>query len=76
MAVLVLEQNRPVIFYIHPREIDPEHPRLQSSFKRRLKSYINLKTTQTKMLQILEEFDFVTFEGFLSNDTELLKKQL
>jgi hypothetical protein len=61
----VIGQNRPVIFYIHPREIDPEHPRLPMSRLRAFKSYVGLRTTQTKVERILERFQPVTFEEFL-----------
>ena len=44
----VLAEGRPVVFYIHPREIDPQHPRLPMSRKRRFKSYVNLETTETR----------------------------
>ncbi|MFZ0922394.1 MAG: XrtA system polysaccharide deacetylase, partial [Candidatus Acidiferrales bacterium] len=48
MARRVLSEGRPVIFYVHPREIDPEHPRLPMSWKRRFKSYVNLESTMPK----------------------------
>ncbi len=62
MTAEVLRQGRPVIFYVHPREIDPEQPRLMMSPWRRFKSYINLSTTEDKLRALLAEFDFVTFE--------------
>lgn len=41
--------QRPLIIYIHPREIDPDQPRLPLPLKRRFKSYVNLKSTLPKL---------------------------
>lgn len=71
-AMTVLKQGSPVIFYIHPREIDPAHPRLRMNLKRRFKSYINLNTTQKKIERILEDFELTTFADIISNYKELL----
>ena len=49
-------EGRPVVFYIHPREIDPAHPRLPMSRKRQFKSYVNLETTEAKLRRILQDF--------------------
>jgi hypothetical protein len=67
MARRVLSEGRPVVFYVHPREIDPSHPRLPMGLKRRFKSYINLHTTERKLDRLLEEFDVTTFERYLDD---------
>ncbi|MCX7429010.1 MAG: polysaccharide deacetylase family protein [Planctomycetia bacterium] len=41
--------GRPLIVYVHPREIDPEQPRLPLGPKRRFMYYVNLRTTQPKI---------------------------
>jgi len=69
MAGKVLQDERPVIFYIHPREIDPKHPRLPMNMKRRFKSYVNLDTTEKKIHRILEDFEFTTFEQYYRNNS-------
>ena len=56
MALQVLSEGRPVVFYIHPREIDPAHPRLPMSRIRRFKSYVNLDTTEAKLRRIFRIF--------------------
>lgn len=66
MSSSVLKSGRPVFFYIHPREVDPGHPRLPMSAKRRFKSYVNLRTTEPKVRRILKEFTFSTFEQLLA----------
>jgi polysaccharide deacetylase family protein (PEP-CTERM system associated) len=65
MAHQVLADGRPVIFYVHPREIDPDHPRLPMSLSRRFKSYVNLNQTEQKILRILDDFSVVTFCDYL-----------
>jgi polysaccharide deacetylase family protein (PEP-CTERM system associated) len=66
MAHRVIREGRPVVFYVHPREIDPGHPRLPMPLHRRFKSYVNLDTTEPKIRQLLSEFSFITFQDFAS----------
>jgi polysaccharide deacetylase family protein (PEP-CTERM system associated) len=68
MTRRVLDEGRPVVFYIHPREIDPNHPRLRMSARRRFKSYVNLATTETKLRHILDEFDVTSFDRFIAEN--------
>ena len=75
MAARVLSENRPVMFYVHPREIDPGHPRLPMNLKRRFKSYVNLSTTRGKINNLLDEFEFTTFEGFLAGYERFIKEE-
>jgi polysaccharide deacetylase family protein (PEP-CTERM system associated) len=62
MAHKVRNDGRGVVWYIHPREIDPEHPRLQMSLKRRFRSYVNLRSTVGKLRAILLGGNFTTFD--------------
>jgi polysaccharide deacetylase family protein (PEP-CTERM system associated) len=66
MARKVNAEGRPVIYYIHPREIDPSHPRLPMPVYRRFKCYVNLRSTEEKIASITNEFTFVTFSEFLN----------
>lgn len=68
MGRKVLEENRPVVFYVHPREIDPQHPRLNLNLKRAFKSYVNLKTTEPKLRHILNDFEVTTFARFIEEN--------
>jgi polysaccharide deacetylase family protein (PEP-CTERM system associated) len=65
MTRRVLREGRPVIFYVHPREIDPEQPRLPMSVKRRFQSYVNLRSTAVKITRLLNTFSFTTFEKYI-----------
>jgi polysaccharide deacetylase family protein (PEP-CTERM system associated) len=62
----VLAEGRPVTFYVHPREIDPDHPRLPMQIVRRFKSYFNLRTTEPKIRRLLADFEVTTFRDFIS----------
>jgi len=57
--------NRPLIIYIHPREIDPHHPRLPLGFKRSFKCYVNLHTTLKKIEWICQNNEFVPMVNYL-----------
>ena len=70
MTASVLRHGRPAIFYVHPREIDPTHPRLPMSRWRSFKSYVNLGTTEPKLRQLLAQFQFTTL-GELTRQIDL-----
>jgi polysaccharide deacetylase family protein (PEP-CTERM system associated) len=72
MARRVLAEGRPVVFYIHPREIDPAHPRLPMSRSRQFKSYVNLESTETKIRRVLHDFPVTTFQKAIVNFPELV----
>lgn len=72
MGQRILQDGRPLIFYIHPREIDPEHPRIAMSSVRHFKSYVNLHTTERKIRNIMRDFPVTTCRNFLfESDFEL-----
>jgi len=49
-----------VMLYIHPRDIDPDQPRLRMPPHRRFRSYVNLHTTYEKLRRLLGDFPFGT----------------
>jgi polysaccharide deacetylase family protein (PEP-CTERM system associated) len=52
--------GRPVIFYLHPWELDPDHPRVPFHWKPRFTHYVNLRTTEVKLTRLLGDFRFGT----------------
>jgi polysaccharide deacetylase family protein (PEP-CTERM system associated) len=62
----VNEEGLPVVYYIHPREIDPGHPRLKMPLIRRFKSYVNLSTTMPKLRRILEDDELVSCRDWIA----------
>jgi polysaccharide deacetylase family protein (PEP-CTERM system associated) len=52
------KNGHPVNVYLHPREIDPYHPRLEMPLHRKFKSYVNLHTTEAKLKALLRDYRF------------------
>jgi polysaccharide deacetylase family protein (PEP-CTERM system associated) len=51
-------QGRPVVFYLHPWEIDPGQPRFRLPATRRFRHYCNLGSTLAKVKRLLKDFAF------------------
>jgi polysaccharide deacetylase family protein (PEP-CTERM system associated) len=60
------KEGRPIIFYIHPREIDPHHPRMPLSRRRKFTCYVNLHTTRPKIERILRDFQVSSFDKYIA----------
>jgi len=56
----------PMIAYIHPREIDPEHPHLTLGPLRRFRYYINVKRTLPKLRWLCKNHDFVPIRELIN----------
>ncbi|UCG55921.1 MAG: DUF3473 domain-containing protein, partial [Phycisphaerales bacterium] len=54
----LLARELPLVVYVHPREIDPDQPRLSLSRLRRFKCYVNLETTRPKLEWLCEAYSF------------------
>jgi polysaccharide deacetylase family protein (PEP-CTERM system associated) len=54
------ETRRPVIAYVHPRELDPQQPRMDLPARRRFKYYVGLDTVTAKIERLFEQFHFGT----------------
>lgn len=57
--------GRPLVVYFHPREIDPEQPRLCLPLKRRFKCYVNLRTTFDKIQWLCSNYEFTTMRDLI-----------
>ena len=51
-------EGEPAVFYLHPWELDPDHPRLPLPRRVALTHYHNLSGTQARLRKLLAEFDF------------------
>jgi polysaccharide deacetylase family protein (PEP-CTERM system associated) len=51
-------ERRPVVFYLHPWEIDPDQPRLHAGRLSRIRHYRNLEKTESRLRQLLTDFRF------------------
>jgi polysaccharide deacetylase family protein (PEP-CTERM system associated) len=52
------EERRPAVFYLHPWEIDPGQPRLQTSTLGRMRHYGRLAQTEQRLRQLVSDFSF------------------
>jgi polysaccharide deacetylase family protein (PEP-CTERM system associated) len=51
-------QGRPAVFYLHPWEIDPDHPRIPLPRRVALTHYFNLRATEGRLCRLLRDFRF------------------
>jgi hypothetical protein len=51
-------EGQPVVFYLHPWEIDPHQPRIPLSRLSRLRHYANLDRTEARLERLLADFRF------------------
>lgn len=63
----VNDAGRPIIYYVHPREVDPDHPRIAMSLLRRFKSYVKLRSTMPKLRKILSNRNLVSFRQWIDS---------
>ena len=60
------EEKQPFVFYIHPWELDPDQPRLNSvSFRSRFRHYVNLQKTESRFKKLLSDFNFCSIREVL-----------
>jgi polysaccharide deacetylase family protein (PEP-CTERM system associated) len=59
----------PVVFYIHPWEIDPGLPRPPMAWHHRFRHYIGIARTEAKLAGLLWDFSFTTIQEVLAKVT-------
>ena len=69
---LIRQVNRidrqPVVFYLHPWEVDPDQPRVAGlSAKSRFRHYVNLAKTQPRLQRLLAEFRWGRMDQLFNN---------
>jgi polysaccharide deacetylase family protein (PEP-CTERM system associated) len=62
-------ERRPVIFYVHPWEVDPRQPRLRASSVAVLRHYRHLEKTEPRLRRLLGEFRFGRICDVIVDDT-------
>jgi polysaccharide deacetylase family protein (PEP-CTERM system associated) len=65
----IRKEALPLVCYVHPWELDPEQPRLNGSYKSRLRHYTNLSKTAERLTRLVERGGFGPFR-----DTVLLAR--
>jgi polysaccharide deacetylase family protein (PEP-CTERM system associated) len=58
-------QGRPAVFYLHPWEIDPDHPRIPLPRRIAATHYFNLKATEGRLRRLLRDFTFAPMKEVL-----------
>jgi polysaccharide deacetylase family protein (PEP-CTERM system associated) len=57
--------GNPVVFYLHPWEIDPDQPRFPLPLLRRFRHYYNLRSTERRLEKMLTQFQFSSMRSVL-----------
>jgi polysaccharide deacetylase family protein (PEP-CTERM system associated) len=52
------KRSLPVNFYLHPWELDADHPRIDFDWKAKCTHYVNLHSTAPKLRALLRDFEF------------------
>jgi polysaccharide deacetylase family protein (PEP-CTERM system associated) len=60
-------EERVVIMYLHPWEIDTNQPRLPGKWRSKIRHYVNLSSTMTKLTHMLTVFKFQPLSLFLDS---------
>jgi polysaccharide deacetylase family protein (PEP-CTERM system associated) len=66
MRRLEREDNRAVVVYFHPWELDPDQPRIAGSWKSRLRHYTNLGRMESRLDRLLSSRTFRPFRDLVS----------
>ena len=51
-------RGKPIVFYLHPWELDPDQPKMKIRFNYRFRHYVNLEKTEKRLEKLLKEFRF------------------
>lgn len=63
-------EGRPAVFYIHPWELDPGHPRVAFHWKPRVTHYWNLSATEGRLRRLLRDFSFERLKKVMEHELE------
>jgi polysaccharide deacetylase family protein (PEP-CTERM system associated) len=53
-------EKQPAMVYFHPWELDPSQPRVSAPIRSKLRHYVNLSRTESKIGRLLKDFRFGT----------------
>jgi polysaccharide deacetylase family protein (PEP-CTERM system associated) len=59
------KQGRPAVFYLHPWEVDPNHPRIPLPRRIGILHYWNLAATEARLRRLLADFRFAPMREVL-----------
>jgi polysaccharide deacetylase family protein (PEP-CTERM system associated) len=52
------DQDKPAVLYIHPWELDPDHPKIDFFWRARATHYFRLSSTEAKLSYLTKQFKF------------------
>jgi len=58
--------GRAAVFYLHPWELDPDHPRIDLPRRIALTHYVNLRATEGRLRRLLRDFRFAPMREVLN----------
>jgi polysaccharide deacetylase family protein (PEP-CTERM system associated) len=61
-------EHQPVVFYLHPWEVDPDQPRFDVGLGTRIRHYTGLKSTMRRLARLLDDFEFDSIASVLKLD--------
>jgi hypothetical protein len=64
-ALRSIARERPLCFYLHPWEFDPDQPRVSASPGKRFRHYLNLSRTLPRLEALLASLPFGTMQEVL-----------
>lgn len=67
MASKLAKTGRPLIVYIHPRDIDSDQPQIEFPVFKKFRHYVNISKTEQKLKDISDKFNFTSFERVISD---------
>ncbi|HED36450.1 MAG TPA: DUF3473 domain-containing protein [Gammaproteobacteria bacterium] len=56
----VNSRQQPFIFYLHPWEVDPEQPKIETTWFSRFRHYNNLDKCESRLQRLMKDFKFTT----------------
>lgn len=66
------ERGEPIVFYIHPWELDPRHPRVAFDWRAQVTHYFGLHRTEARLRRLLREHRFGTLNEVIAPYRERL----
>jgi polysaccharide deacetylase family protein (PEP-CTERM system associated) len=60
-------ESMPTVFYLHPWELDPDHPWVRFKTRAMATHYFNLRATSPRLERLLTEFRFTTLSEVLTD---------
>jgi len=67
---LKTKEQSPIIFYLHPWELDTGQPKVQRYTFQGIRNYWNLDKTEERLTKLLREYDFVSIQDYYEHKNQ------